>query len=200
MTSDIVYTYHENVYFNITNRCTCRCIFCIRNEKNALGDASMLWHDHNPAMEEIKAAIDAFDFSGYTEAVFCGYGEPTCAFENLIASARYMKENYPHIALRVNTNGLGDVFNHKHIIPEMAKYIDSVSISLNAPNAKRYDEVTVPGAEHAFEHMLKFAAEAKTAFHSVQFSIVSILTESEIEESRQLAGRLGIPLKVRIYS
>ena len=57
--SDIIYTFKNNAYFNITNRCTCKCIFCIRNEHEAIGEATELWHDHNPSFEEIKAAIDA---------------------------------------------------------------------------------------------------------------------------------------------
>ena len=120
--SDIIYTFKNNAYFNITNRCTCKCIFCIRNEHEAIGEATELWHDHNPSFEEIKAAIDAFDFTNYPEAVFCGYGEPTCAYDNLIAAAKYMKEKHPEVLLRVNTNGLGELFNKKPIAEEMAKY------------------------------------------------------------------------------
>lgn len=54
--SDIIYTFKNNAYFNITNRCTCKCIFCIRNEHEAIGEATELWHDHNPSFEEIKEA------------------------------------------------------------------------------------------------------------------------------------------------
>ena len=75
-----------------------------------------------------------------------------------------------------------------------------MSISLNAPNAKRYQEVTRPCFENAFEEMLSFARQSKEAFSSVQFSVVSIISEDEIEESRKLAESMGIPLKVRIYS
>ena len=38
--SDIIYTFKNNAYFNITNRCTCKCIFCIRNEHEAIGEAT----------------------------------------------------------------------------------------------------------------------------------------------------------------
>lgn len=198
--SDIIYTYKNNVYFNITNRCTCKCIFCIRDEKDSLGDADGLWHDHNPSWDEIKKAIDSFDFAEHKEAVFCGYGEPTCAYENLLASAKYMKEKYPDIKLRINTNGLGELFNKKPIAEEMAKYIDAVSISLNAPNAARYQEVTRPCFEDAFKDMLAFAEKSKKLFEKVQFSVVSILSEEEITESQKLADEMGIPLRVRIYS
>ena len=198
--ADIIYTYHNNVYFNITNRCTCKCVFCIRDEKETLGEAKEMWHDHNPSFEEIRAAIDAFDFSPYTEAVFCGYGEPTCSYDNLIAAAKYMREKNSHVSLRLNTDGLGELYNKKPIVEELAQYIDAVSISLNAPNAARYQEVTRPCYENAFKDMLAFAEKAKSAFKEVKFSVVSIISEEEIADSRKLADEMGIPLRVRIYS
>ena len=198
--ADIIYTYHNNVYFNITNRCTCKCVFCIRDEKETLGEAKEMWHDHNPSFEEIKAAIDDFDFAPYTEAVFCGYGEPTCSYNNLIAAAKYMREKNPHVSLRLNTNGLGELYNKKPIVEELAQYIDAVSISLNAPNAVRYQEVTRPCYENAFKDMLAFAEKSKSAFKDVKFSVVSIISEEEIADSRKLADEMGIPLRVRIYS
>ena len=88
----ILYVYNDQVYANITNKCDCNCTFCIRKQFDGVGDADTLWHKAEPSLSEIIAAIDAFDFTGYKEFVFCGYGEPTCALENLIASARYVKE------------------------------------------------------------------------------------------------------------
>ena len=82
----------------------------------------------------------------------------------------------------------------------MAKYIDAVSISLNAPNAARYQEVTRPCFEDAFKDMLAFAEKSKKLFEKVQFSVVSILSEEEITVSKKLADEMGIPLRVRIYS
>ena len=87
----ILYVYNDQVYANITNKCDCNCTFCIRKQFDGVGDADTLWHKAEPSLSEIIAAIDAFDFTGYKEFVFCGYGEPTCALENLIASARYVK-------------------------------------------------------------------------------------------------------------
>ena len=198
--ADIIYTYNNNVYFNITNRCTCKCIFCSRNEHDTLGEAKEMWHDHNPSWDEIKAAIDAFDFSPYKEAVFCGSCEPTCAYDNLILAAKYMKELYPDIKLRINTNGLGELFNKKPIAEELAKYIDHASISLNAPNAERYQEVTRPCFKDAFKDMIAFSKKAKELFESVQFSVVDVISEEEIEASKALSKELGIPLRVRTFS
>ena len=196
----ILYVYNDQVYANITNKCDCNCTFCIRKQFDGVGDADTLWHKAEPSLSEIIAAIDAFDFTGYKEFVFCGYGEPTCAYDNLIAAAKYMKEKHSEVLLRVNTNGLGELFNKKPIAEEMAKYIDAVSISLNAPTAERYQEVTQPCFENAFPDMLAFAEKSKKLFSSVQFSVVSIISQEEIDASQKLADEMGIPLKVRIYS
>ena len=81
--ADIVYCYNDEVYFNLTNKCPCNCTFCIRNNGDSVGEAKTLWFDKEPTMEEIYKTIDAFDFSGYKEAVFCGYGEPTMALDKI---------------------------------------------------------------------------------------------------------------------
>ena len=138
--ADILYTYKDQVYANITNRCNCRCRFCIRSHEDAIGDATSLWHRQDPTPQEIKEAMDAFDFHGYKELVYCGYGEPTCALETLIDTARYAKERYG-LSIRVNTNGLGSLQHGRDIVPELAQVVDSVSISLNAPDETAYNEV-----------------------------------------------------------
>ena len=92
--AEILYTYQDQVYVNLTNQCDCSCRFCIRSHHDGVGDADTLWHEQDPDLEEVKAAMDAFDFSGRKELVYCGYGEPTCALENLVESARYAKERY----------------------------------------------------------------------------------------------------------
>ena len=37
--ADILYTYKDQVYANITNKCNCRCRFCIRSHEDGVGDA-----------------------------------------------------------------------------------------------------------------------------------------------------------------
>ena len=197
--ADILYTYKNQVYANITNRCDCSCQFCIRSHQDSVGEAENLWFQREPALEEIKDAIDAFDFTGYDELVYCGYGEPTCALENLLASAAYIKEKH-NIKIRLNTNGLANLYHKRNIIPELAKVIDSVSISLNAPTAEKYQEVTRPQFENAFPEMLVFAELAKEAFAHTQLSIVDVLPKEEIEACQKLADERGIYLRIRKYS
>ena len=197
--ADILYTYKNQVYANITNRCDCNCQFCIRSHKDSVGEADNLWHKSEPTLEEIRQAMDAFDFKGYDELVYCRYREPTCALDNLLASAAYAKEKQ-NIKIRLNTNGLANLYHKRNIIPELAKVIDSVSVSLNAPTAEKYQEVTRPQFENAFPALLEFAELAKGAFEHVQFSIVDVLPEEEIKECQRIADERGIYLKIRKFS
>lgn len=197
--ADILYTYKNEVYVNLTNKCDCSCTFCIRSHKERVGDADTLWHKKDPALEEVTAAMDAFDFAGYQELVYCGYGEPTCALENLVASAKYAKEKYG-IKVRINTNGLGNLYNGKDIVPELMDAVDVVSISLNAPDEKKYMEVTRPQFENAFQGMLDFASECREKGLEVRFTVVDVLPDEEIKASRQLAESMGIGLRVRHFA
>lgn len=197
--ADILYTYNNHVYANITNRCDCSCRFCIRSHQDSVGEADNLWFKRDPSLEEIKAAMDAFDFTGYDELVFCGYGEPTCALPNLLAAAAYAKEKYG-IRIRLNTNGLGNLYHGENIVPKLARVVDSVSISLNAPTAEKYQEVTRPQFANAFSALLEFAGLAKQAFAHTQLTVVDVLSEDDIEESKRLAEKLGIYLRIRKFS
>ena len=197
--ADILYTYKDQVYANITNKCNCRCRFCIRSHEDGVGDADTLWHKTDPTLEQIKEAMDAFDFTGYKELVFCGYGEPTCALDNLVASAKYAKEKYG-LSIRVNTNGLANLYYGKDVIPFLAQAVDSVSISLNAPTSEQYNEVSRPQLDTAFEGLLQFATECKGQIPSVKLTIVDVLPKEEIEACKKLAASLDIPLRIRKYA
>lgn len=196
--AEILYTYQDQVYVNLTNKCDCSCRFCIRSHHDGVGDADTLWHERDPELEEIKAAMDGFDFTGRRELVYCGYGEPTCALENLVESARYAKGKYG-LKIRVNTNGLGNLYHKRDIVPLLAEVVDSISISLNAPNKEAYLEVTRPQFEDAFEGMLAFAAECGKRIPQVKMTVVDVLPEKEIEDSRKLAESLGVELRVRKF-
>lgn len=198
MMAKILYTYQNQVYVNLTNRCDCNCRFCIRNHHEGVGDAETLWLENEPTLEEVKRAIDAYDFSGKEGLVYCGYGEPTCAIEVLTASAKYAKEKYG-LKIRVNTNGLGNLYHKRDIVPELAEVVDTISISLNAPTKEEYMDVTRPQFEDAFEGMQIFAKACGKVIKNVKFTVVDVLSETQIERSRQLAESLGVELRVRPY-
>jgi len=199
--ADILYTYKNQVYANITNRCDCSCQFCIRSHQDKVGEAENLWFTKEPDLEEIKAAMDAFDFTGYDELVYCGYGEPTCALENLLASAAYIKEKYSDIKIRLNTNGHANRIAGEDITPQLEGLIDCISISLNAENAQKYNEICVCDyGEDGFFEMLDFAKKASRYVPEVVLSIVDVIGAEEIENCRKIAEETGVSFRVRQYS
>ncbi len=197
--ADIIYTYKDSVYANITNKCNCRCTFCIRFLKDGIGNADTLWHQQNPSKEEVLKTIREYDFTGYNELVFCGYGEPTCALDILLAAAKVAKEE-KGLKVRLNTNGLGNEENGRNIVPELASVVDSISISLNAPDSAAYEKVTRPQVENAFDKMVDFARKAKDSIGQVKWSIVDVLPKEDIEKCRRLSEETGIDLRIRHFT
>ncbi len=198
---DILYTYKKSkVYANITNHCNCNCRFCIRSHRDNVGDANNLWHEKEPTFEDIKAAIDDFDFTGFEEFVFCGFGEPTCALDMLLKVGEYVKRKHSNIKIRIDTNGLGNLYHKRNIVPELAKVVDRVSISLNAPTAEAYQDITRPRYDNAFEAMLDFAKQCRDRFEFTRFTVVDVLSPEDIELSQKIADDCGINLTVRKYS
>ena len=197
--ADILYTYGNEVYANITNKCDCRCRFCIRNTEDAVGDAENLWHKKDPTVEEIKKEMDNFDWKGYDELVYCGYGEPTCALDVLVETAKYAKEKFG-VSIRINTNGLANLYHKKDVIPELATVTDTLSVSLNAPDKETYMNVTRPAFDNAFEGLQEFIKESRKVIPSVKVTVVDVLSEEDIEKSRLLAEKLGAQFRVRKYA
>ena len=198
--ADIVYTYGNQAYLNITNACPCRCTFCIRNNGDSVGEATTLWFEHSPSIDEIKAEIDAFDFGKYNNSIIiCGYGEPTCALDNLTEACKHLKNK--GISIRLNTNGLSDLINKRETAKEICEVVDSVSIRLNAPTAEKYNEVTRPSfGEKSFDAMLKFAKECKALGPPVKLTVVDVISKEDIEDCKKLCEEIDIPLRVREYT
>lgn len=193
----IFYPIGDSLYVNLTNKCPCRCVFCVREEHETVGNNNSLWLDHDPSMEEIKADLERFNLDDYKEIVFCGFGEPMMRMDDLIETAKYIKSK-ADIKTRINTNGLGDLIHEKNTAECIKDCIDSVSISLNAPDKESYCRVTRPKfGEQSFEAMLKFAEECRDCGINIAFSVVDEITPEEIEKSRELAESLGVKLRVR---
>ena len=85
MSENFVYRYGENLYVNLTNKCSNACTFCIRNNGDGIGDSGNLWLSREPSAKEVIDLIDSFD--NYEEVVFCGYGEPTYKIDEMVEVA-----------------------------------------------------------------------------------------------------------------
>lgn len=73
---ELLYTYDGKLYINLTNKCPCRCTFCIRSQMDGLGSAQSLWLEHEPSADEVIAAFAHYHPADFDEIIFCGYGEP----------------------------------------------------------------------------------------------------------------------------
>ncbi len=198
--ADIIYTLEGGTYFNITNKCPCNCAFCIRSKGDAVGEASKLWFDEEPTFNDIKNAIDSYDFSTVKEAVFCGYGEPTNAYDNLIKSAQYLKSKYPNIVLRLNTNGLSDLINDKPTAKEICGLIDIISVSLNNPDSEQYDKITRNIYKgKAFDAMLSFTKACVECGNEVHMTVVDVISKENIEKSKEICENLGAKFVLRSF-
>ena len=198
--ADIIYLFEGSPYFNITNKCPCKCVFCIREKKDAVGEAKQMWHDTQPTFDDVKAAIDAFNWSEYDHAVFCGYGEPTNELELLLKSAAYMKEHHSNIKLRLNTNGLSDLINAKPTAELICQYIDAVSVSLNETTSEKYDKITrniFPGK--AFDAMIHFTTDCVKYCHDVRMTVVDVISEQEIAQARTICESTEAHFMVREF-
>jgi TatD family-associated radical SAM protein len=197
----VAYRYKDALYLNITNDCPCACTFCLRDDFGTIGDADTLWLDHEPSFDEVITAIQAYEpLNTYSEVVFCGFGEPFSAYELMLEVARWLKsQGVSHV--RVNTNGLGDLIVGKASAPALAGVVDELSISLNAPDAKTYEDLCVPqfGAD-SFDAVLTFAASAREYVPQLNLSVVDFLTADEIQRCEEIAAELEIPLHVRQFS
>ena len=196
--SSIIYRYGSRYYINMTNRCPCRCVFCVRDTTPALGDADSLWLDKEPTVQEVEDALLALDLSGTEEIVFCGYGEPTERFDDLKIVAAFIKETL-HKRVRLDTNGLGNLINGRDIIPEMAGLIDSVSISLNAKDADEYLEVTRSRfGQGSYEAVLSFIEGCRKTIPGVTVSIVGgSISQASEDECARIAERMNVAFRVR---
>lgn len=196
----ISYEVGNNLYLNLTNQCPCACTFCIRNNADGAYGSDPLWLEHEPSMEEILADLDKRDLAKYDEIVFCGYGEPTCRLDALLAVANELKARRPEIRLRLNTNGLGDLINGRSVAKELSHVIDIISVSLNAGTKDEYMKVTRPKFADAWEAMHKFTADcAAQRSAEVVMSVVDVIPTEQIEAARQVAESLGAKLRVREY-
>ena len=198
----ITYTVGSGLYVNMTSRCPNNCTFCIRNNGEGAYGSSSLWLDREPTEDEVFEAIVAAKPENYSELVFCGYGEPTERLDVLISVSRRVKEKYPDITIRVNTNGLSDLIHGEPTAAKLKGLVDTVSISLNTPDPEEYLKVCRPkfGLE-SWQSMLDFARSCRDYVPNVVMTIVDApVTTPEIQEKcKAITDSLGVRLRIRPY-
>ena len=196
---DVFYEYGGGLYANLTNKCPCRCEFCIRDTVGALGGADSLWLRREPTIEEIKELLGEWDLNEFDELVFCGYGEPTERLEDLLATARYAKSLSPALRVRINTNGLSDLINKRDTTEDLRGIIDAVSISLNAKGPEEYLALCHPrfGID-SFDAIIDYTRRVKEVVPDVTMSIVGgTIPRQDERPCREIAESLGVKFRIR---
>lgn len=187
----IAYKIRDNLYLNITNRCTNECTFCVRFHTDYVKGHNLRLK-REPSEEELIKAIG--DPAKYKEIVFCGYGEPMLKLELIKKVSHWIKENNGNV--RINTNGHGNIINKRNILPEIKGLVDTISVSLNAHDEETYNRICKPAFKDAYNEVINFIKEAKKYIPSVQVTIVDI-EGVDVKKCREIARELGVPLRVR---
>jgi len=195
----ITYEVGNSLYLNITNRCSNNCSFCVRTKGDGVGNASNLWLDREPTVEEILTAIQKRDLAKYQEMVFCGYGEPMMRTLDILEICKQIKPAN-QIPIRINTNGQANLIFQRDITPLLADCVDTISISMNASNKASYQDFcqSVYG-DAAFDALIDFAEKCKEYVPHVVLTVVDVISPQDITKCRAIANEIGVNFRVRHY-
>lgn len=189
----LVYQIENNLYINLTDRCTLACQFCPKHNGSTEVKGYDLALEVRPPAQQIIDLIG--DPSRYDCVVFCGYGEPTLRLKPLLEIAHWIKDNGGKT--RLNTDGLGNLVNKRNILPELSECIDALSISLNAQNEAIYKRHCQPALKDSYTAMLEFVALAPAYINDVSASAINGLEGVNINACRELAEQRGVKFKQR---
>ncbi len=126
-----------------------------------------------------------------------GLGEPTRRMGVLLDTALLLRRAGA-VRLRLNTDGLSSLRESRDTVPELARLIEAVSVSVNAPDAISYLR-WCPNryGVAAWTAACDFVRRANGAFDEVQATIVG-LPGIDVDASRRLVEeQLGATFKLR---
>jgi TatD family-associated radical SAM protein len=153
-----------------------------------------LWLDREPQYQEIINSLG--DLRGYSEVVFCGYGEPLVRLDLVRDVASYIKSRFGS-NIRVNTNGHADLIHGQGSVERLRGLVDRINISLNAENADKYMQICRPSqGPAAYDAVIQFAKSCVGIIPDITLSVVD-WPEVDIERCRAIARDLGVKFRVR---
>ena len=197
---NITYTIKNSLYVNLTNHCTNRCEFCIRDV--APGEPFPdLRLERDPTVDEVMADLSSYNsLNKFSEIVFCGYGEPTCRLYDMLEICKKLRE-MTATPIRVNTNGHASLILGEDTPPLFKGLVDCVSVSLNAADPITYNRICRPRfGEDAFPAVVRFAREVVRYVPTVVLTVVrGTIPEEDIERCAKIAEDIGAKFRVREY-
>ena len=116
----------------------------------------------------------------------------------MLPVAKYVKETFSK-PVRINTNGLGNLIWNRDITPEFKGLIDTVSISLNTPNADEYHNlVRSKFGMQSFDAMLDFAKKCTTYVpHVVMTTVATTISKEDEAQCQKICDNLGVTYRIR---
>lgn len=194
----ITYNIKNSLYLNITNHCTNRCDFCIRD--HGTGIFASLKLEREPTLDEILGDVLSQNLHKYKEIVFCGYGEPTCRLYDLLAVCKKLRE-VTDTPIRMNTNGHASLISGEDTAPMFKGLVDIVSISMNAADPDTYYQLCHPKfGEDTYVGVLKFAREISKYVPKVVLTAVEgTIQPDDVDRCCRIAADLGADFRLREY-
>jgi len=190
----LTYQIEDKLYLNITDRCTLRCRFCPKTQGEPRVHGLDLGLDKRPSVEAVIAAIG--DPGVYREVVFCGFGEPTLRLKPLLQIAAYVSGK--GVRVRLNTDGLANRVHKRNVLPELARHISVLSVSMNAQCEEIYNLHCAPTLPGSFQAMLDFLTLAPGYIDDVTATAIDGLEGVDIEACRRLADQCGVKFRRRV--
>ncbi len=196
----IVYRYTprtNTVYLNVTNRCSNACTFCVKYLTSGLS-GNILKIKNEPTADQLWRKLQEEIRSTDKEVVWCGFGEPTIRLDLVLSITRKVKQKYPNIKVRLDTDGQAQLRYKSRDVPRELRDagVDIVSISLNAESEEKYNAMCKPTLLGAYNAVLKFIEECKKHIKNVRLSVVSV-TQANISECLKIAEKSGCDFIIR---
>ncbi len=194
----LTYVIKNSLYCNLTNQCTNRCDFCIRD--HGTGVFATLKLEKEPTLEEICAEVLSQNLHKYKEIVFCGYGEPCCRLYDMLEVCKRIRE-VTDTPIRVNTNGHASLILGEDTAPAFKGLVDCVSISMNAPDPDTYFRLCHPKfGEDTYIGVMKFAREiGKYVPKVVMTAVEGTISDEDVARCQAIAEGLGATFRLREY-
>lgn len=200
---NLLYFLDNKPYINMTNACSNACVFCVRDQKEDVQGANLWMKKDNNKLDDYINQIEANKekIASSSEIVFCGYGEPLIKIDEVIGILKYLKENFPNLKTRINTNGHANAIHKRNVAIELAPYVDNISISLNAQDTETYNKVSNPKIDNAYEEVKRFIRACVEEKIPTTASVVDNVPNYPIDAERcaVIAKSLGAKIRVREF-
>lgn len=180
---DIVRSFPQDVAITITDKCNANCLFCNYEPGS-----------HNRENRFLLEDIRKMTWLRYVTklGVGGGVGEPL-AHPEFLSIFRYLKNTYPHLVLRIITNG---ILLNRELCREFAGNLARIRISLNAATKTTWEKLM---RTRGFERVCRSVSELsklKSEMNTDKPEIILLMTVSRqnIHEAVpfvELAERLG---------